>query len=362
MSRKTPFAFLASLFSFLPIIATASTEVPASSSAIHYTGRVLVEGDSATLGYPGIEVIVNFKGSSIGVSGEVLGGNSHYNVSIDGEQLPRLDLTSGAFSLSIATGLVGEGTHTLRLVRRSESWVGQTRFDSFSLSSNGNIHPADNNSNHRILCIGDSITCGEKTDLDIGYVEVDSTAWNAERSYGWFLAKDFDSDVNIVSYGGKGLIRDWQGKTTEVTAPQFFERTLPDAQDKSWNHSSYSPDLVTICLGTNDFSQGIVERDVFVPAYVAFVKRIHEVHPEAKVLLVASPWFGAGDDEEKKAALNGYILETIETVNKDGEAYANHHFFDATYRGTTRDLHPTGRQHRAMADHIGETLREWLSW
>ncbi len=360
MSAKMANITLAAVAMLAPDMACAQTIFPATSPLIRYMGRHLVEDDSVTLAYPGIEIIVDFTGSEIAISGETLGSSAHYNVFIDDNPLPRLDLKSGTFSISLASGLDPEKNHTLRLVRRSEAWIGITRLDSFSLSPNGRILAKQEEVRKKLLCIGDSITCGEKADLYIGYVEKGPTAWNAEQSYAWHLAKDFNTDIHIVSYGGKGLIRDWQGKSSAVTAPQFFERTLPDNADKRWDHASYAPDLVTICIGTNDFCQGIPNRDDFVPAYIAFVKRIHAVHPEAKVLLISGPWFAAGTPEEE--ALNRYILETIDAINVNGLNYANHHFFTTTYPGSSRDAHPTAPQHRAMADEIGKTITNWLDW
>ncbi|MDQ8204606.1 GDSL-type esterase/lipase family protein [Pelagicoccus sp. SDUM812003] len=360
MNRFLSLVFMAMLLSYAQSQDVSEiNSFPAASPEIRYSGRVATEDGSAVMGFPGIETVIRFTGSSIALSGATLGQSAHFNVTLDGESLPRLDLPSGSFDVEIASGLDAKAEHELRLVRRSESWIGVARFDSVTLSESGKLLPAPPTPSRKLICIGDSITCGEKADL-YGYVENGPVAWNAEKSYGWRLAKRFNAEAHLVSYGGRGLIRDWQGLSEPATGPQLFERVLPDNESLQWNHDRFSPDLVTVCLGTNDFSQGIPEREHFVSAYVAFVRRIHEVHPNARILLISSPWFGDGDP--KKEALNSYIEETIATVSADGSDYASHHFFDTTYPGTKRDAHPISPQHRAMAEDISRTLSQWLGW
>jgi hypothetical protein len=42
------------------------------------------------------------------------------------------------------------------------------------------------------------------------------------------LARALDAQVHLVSYGGRGLLRDWQGKTDVLNAPQFFQLTIAE--------------------------------------------------------------------------------------------------------------------------------------
>src|SRR5690606_37291503 len=150
-------------------------------------------------------------------------------------------------------------------VRRNEAWHGLLRIDSFATDGELLAPPVETRE-RAMLCIGDSITCGEATDLAPPATEKAHEHWNAEAAYGWLLAKRFDARLALVSYGGRGLTRDWQGIETGANAPDFFERTLPDDPGARWDHDAYQPDLVTIALGTNDFSKGIPERDRFVAA------------------------------------------------------------------------------------------------
>ena len=339
--------------------AMAQQTIPASSPDIQYMGRVARSGDSVQLAYSGIETRVAFTGPSLTIRGVVHGQAAYFNASIDGVDLPRVDLASGPFEYTFKHYLPAALPHTLRLVRRNESWHGIVEIASFQTGEGGSVLPSPPPLARKILSIGDSITVGEKVDL-IPPETVGFHTWNAERGYPWLIAKDFEAQINIVAYGGRGLIRDWQGLETSTTAPQFFERTLPDDASSAWDHAAYQPDLVTICLGTNDFSQGIPERAKFVEAYIRFVDRIHAVHPEAKVLIISGPWFGEGDP--KRAALNAYIDAVVAHYGERGTSFVNRHFFSGTYPGSELDAHPHALQHRAMATDIGQTINQWLGW
>ena len=337
----------------------AETQLPATSQEIQYMGRVARSENSVQLAYPGIQLTLRFTGQSVTLNGEVLGEDSYFNAYIDGVRLPRVDLSSGEFHYTFKHYLDPAQPHLLRLVRRDETWHGIVKLDSVTVADDGQLMEPPALPERRMICVGDSITCGALADL-IPPETLDHSVWNAERSYGWHLAKQFDAQLNLVSYGGRGLIRDWQGSHEPSTGPQFFERTLPDDPSSQWDHSGYQPDLVTICLGTNDFNQGIPERNEFVGAYVRFVERIHQVHPQAKVLLISGPWFGDGDP--KKAALNGYIDEVVAHFEDAGEPFVNRHFFSVTYPGTELDSHPVAMQHKAMAADIARTIHTWLGW
>lgn len=337
---------------------SAENVLPATSQEIQYIGRCVFEDDSATLAFPGQRITVAFEGTSISFAGTVLHGGAFFNANIDGKELARVDLKEGGFARELASGLSRNESHLLTLTRRNESWQGVVRIEAFTLSSDGSLLAAPDAPKRKILCIGDSITCGEAADL-IPPATPGIHNENAEAAYGWQLGKDFGAQVNLVSYGGKGLTRDWQGLTTEVTAPQFFERALPDSPEPKWDHSRFAPDLVIIALGTNDFGQGIPDEAQWVEAYIAFLKRIREVHPDTPTLLLSGPTFGEGDIN--RITLERYLSKAVEGATEIGIEKVRTHFL-AAYPGGALDEHPDAPQHRQMADEIGETIERWLGW
>ena len=95
--------------------------------------------------------------------------------------------------------------------------------------------------------------------------------------------------MRFVGYGGRGVIRDWQGIRNINNAPQFYELALPDDPSCLWQQNSYEPDAIAICLGTNDFNQGVPDENEFVNAYVEFIRKIRRDSPNARIFLLDSP-------------------------------------------------------------------------
>ena len=334
--------------------------IGAVDASVACAGRFLQEGDSLVLSFPGTEVRVRFRGSAIAMHGAVTSGEGWFNLRVDDAPKPRIDLVGGPFDRILAEGLDPEAGHEIRLVRRNEAWQGVLRLDAFALPEGGEFLEAPEPRARRIMCLGDSITCGQGTEFLPPYAPAGNSTANAELTYGWQLAKAFDADVHVVSYGGKGVIRTWEGNTDEVKAIELFERSHSDLVEPAWDHACYQPDLVTICFGTNDYATGFVDHDTYLAAYLKLVDRVHEVHPQAKILLLGSPML-AGYAPDKAADLAAILREVEAAVQKRGGQYVRVYIF-GDYAGTDWDSHPTGPQHAAMAAELLPLVREWLDW
>ncbi|HNX05706.1 MAG TPA: hypothetical protein PKI32_09400, partial [Opitutales bacterium] len=192
---------------------SASTTVPATDPSVRIMGRVVEKDGSVTMAFPGVETLVRFTGSkSVAIRGKVPGDSGaagYFNVHVDGEALPTIRIPAGDFDLTLANALDPAKEHTLRLVRRNEAWVGLVRLDAIALDDGAKFLPPPPFPTRKILAIGDSITCGYNNEF-LPPAEPGPQHENAELAYGWLLAKDFGAQVNLVSYGGKGLVRDWR--------------------------------------------------------------------------------------------------------------------------------------------------------
>src|SRR5690606_40119588 len=58
------------------------------------------------------------------------------------------------------------------------------------------------------------ISCGEAIERT-AECKKDTSWWNPRRSYGMLAAQALDAQVHLVCFGGRGLIRSWNGKTDE---------------------------------------------------------------------------------------------------------------------------------------------------
>lgn len=127
--------------------------------------------------------------------------------------------------------------------------------------------------------IGNSITCGaaaDASDIACGTAEYHDQH-NAYMAYGPRLARMLNVNYMLSSVSGIGIYRNWN--TDGPSMAQVYEKT--DFQENGtamWDFSRYSPDVVSISLGTNDFSNGDgktprkpFDAEAFVSNYLKFV-------------------------------------------------------------------------------------------
>jgi hypothetical protein len=202
------------------------------------------------------------------------------------------------------------------------------------------------------------VTCGEAARRSKDCPPADKAAtWDAAHSYGMLLGKSLNSMVHLISYGGKGLIRDWQGRRDVLNAPQFFELALAEDSAPKWAHETYVPDAIFISLGTNDFSRSagtMPETAQYVTAYLSLLKRITALYPATKIFLTE----GAILNGAEKAMLRRYIEETVAAFANPKVLYLP----SVCYPGDPCNAHPTGEQHQQMAKDFEPLIRTALGW
>ena len=337
----------------------STSAVPANHPLIVYEGRQAAEASGAVrLGFPGVTVHVSFRGRGLTVRVDAAAENLYLDVRIDGAAPVPLRLRAGPGDYALGPDAAA-AVHAVTLVRRNESWHGAVTLHGFDPGPGGGILPGPALPARKLLFIGDSVTCGEMAAYEPGRALKDYLNWSPRDSYGLILARRLGAQCHLVSYGGRGIIRDWQGIRATRNAPQFYELALPDGPAAAWDHACYLPDAIGIQLGTNDFNPGIPERDEFVNAYVRFIQKVRRDAPHALIFVMDSPI--VRDDPvhgPRRTGLHGY-LEQIVTRSGSRQvilAPLSH------YPGVPDNGHPTGREHVAMADELEPLLRRRLGW
>jgi hypothetical protein len=251
------------------------------------------------------------------------------------------------------------GEHTLTLLRCNESWQGTCAFLGFTVGPGGAFLPAEPLPARKLMFIGDSVTCGEMTAYAAGRDIKDKINCNARLSYGMILARWLGTQCELVSYGGRGIIRDWQGIRATNNAPQFYALALPDDPTARWDQARYVPDAIGIQLGTNDFSSGVPDQNEFVDAYVKFIAQVRRDAPAALIFVMDSPIVNDVPVKGPRRTILHYYLEQVVTKAHDVKvilAPLSH------YPGVPGNGHPTGAEHEAMADELEPLLRQALGW
>jgi hypothetical protein len=330
----------------------------ASDANAVYEGRyALDERGAVRLGFPGVTAHLRFQGSVLSMKADASSDDALFDLCVDGGPPTLLRLRKGDGTYPLFNG--SAGVHTIELTRRNESWRGTCSILGYATGAGGALLAPAPLPGRRLMFIGDSVTCGELTAWRPGADPKDGVNSDARASYGMILARRLGAQCHLVSYGGRGLLRDWQGIRATNNAPQFYGLALPDDPTASWDSSRYVPDAVGIQLGTNDFSSGIPAREEFVAAYVDLIRRVRGDAPNALIFVMDSPI--VRDDPAggpKRTVLHGY-LEAV--VGKFGSpkvilAPLSH------YPGVPNNGHPTGPEHVAMADELEPVLRRTLGW
>jgi lysophospholipase L1-like esterase len=331
----------------------------AADPGLLYEGRLAVERDGAVrLAFPGVSAFVHFRGESLSVRLECSCEGTGLDVSVDGAKPVLLPLNNGVCDyVLLPKGATAE--HSVVLVRRNEAWQGINVVRSFDLGPDGVLLAPPERPERKTMFIGDSVTGGELAAWVPGADVKNHLYCNARISFGKLLAERLDAQCHLVSYGGRGIIRDWQGLRETANAPQFYERALPDEASSVWNHKRYVPDLIGVGLGTNDFNPGIPEEKEFVNAYVGFVKKLRCDAPEAEIFLMESPILA--DDSQggpKRSILRAYLTRIVRQAgtSKVHLASLSH------YAGVPGNGHPSGADHAAMADELEPQLRRIMRW
>lgn len=331
----------------------ATTQLSASDSLITHIGRTHTNDDkSQTFGFPGVTFITEVEGTKLSANLHSSEGNSWIDVIVDGGTPQTIKVPQQATEIELFN-FPTAAKHRVEITHRSENWHGNVTLKELSVTGGG-FFAAPALPKRKMLVLGDSVTCGEAIDRVAGE-EKNTRWWNARESYGMLTAKALNAQVNLVCWGGRGLIRSWNGKTDDANLPDFYEYAVGDNNPAyKWDHKQYQPDLIVSAIGTNDFSQGIPERETYVTAYVKLINKLLANHPKAHIALTE----GAILNNEKKAALIDYIREAISRVN-DSRV---HQVTSTHYPGDASDAHPTKEQHAAMAKDLAPQLKSLMDW
>lgn len=336
--------------------------LPAGGSGFTLEGRAQqLDSGALRIGYPGVTLHTRFEGRYLALRAHSTGEQSALGIQIEGEPPRILPLEKTPQDWVLIDS--DEGIERrVEITHRGETWLGQVTIEGVTLNEGAALTPADL-PQRKLLVVGDSVTCSYGAG-DRSPPPNTGPWWDPKASYGMQVAEALEAQVHLVCYGGRGLIRSWNGNTEEGNAPEFFERTIADqASPVPWDHRRYQPQLILVALGTNDFNLGIgplPERKVFVNAYVAFLERLKAVHPNAAIALTEGAMVNDEADPQRpqKTVLRDYIKEAIESAN-----LPDVHFIPATHHpGDGRDAHPTGPQHALMAEELSHQLRALTGW
>lgn len=342
------------------------TFIHATDDLVLVSGRVdRTTAGSLRFGYPGVTTRLHFVGTSLVARLSSSTGASALDVRVDGRPHGILWVEPDRRDVAVATALP-PGAHTVELTHRTETRLGVVEIERFALPDGGRFLEPPSFPKRKLLVIGASVVCGEGVARgpECKPGQPDPASWDARASFGMLTGQALGAEVNLVCYGGRGMVRDWRGDREVLNAPEFFELAVPDDETLTlWDHTSFQPDAILIALGNNDLNSDLPTapaREEFVETYVSFARRLLELYPDAHLWLSDGPMVRdeAAELVQRKTLLQGYLREAVARLASDRV-----HFLAAAEQpGDACDAHPTREQHQAMAGELISELRRVLEW
>jgi len=263
--------------------------ISADDPLIRYTGRLdFSDPKRPRFDWPAVTIEAAFEGSSIAALLE--DGRNSYDVTIDG-QTSVLRTQPGQTRYLLAEGL-GKGRHTVRLVKRTETFYGTPRFLGFELGAGRELGALPPAKERRIEFVGDSITAGYGVEGDSPTCIYSPETENAALTYAAQTADLLDAAYTIAAVSGVGVVRNYNsdGAMSTGTMLTYYGRTVANDPQEDWDFGEWVPDAVVINLGTNDFSTTPhPEGELFLEGYTNLIFKVRQKYPRAHIFAVAGP-------------------------------------------------------------------------
>lgn len=287
--------------------------------------------------------------------------HNYLQYELDGVYQKRLRISSKTGEPILITAPQG-GTHTVWIYKATEAHTGPVIIQRIE---GKNCRPLQRPAAPLIEFIGNSITCGAAADpseVPCG-TGVYHDQHNAYMAYGPRVARALGANFLLSSVSGIGIYRNWN--SDGPTMPQVYEKL--DFQEKSnaqWKFETYSPRVVSIALGTNDFSRGDGKKERlpfdsarFVTAYIDFVQLVKTKYPSAQIALLSSPMVN-GEARDLLQHCLAAVKAAVDARSPAAKPVALFFFKPMQARGCSG--HPNIEDHAIMADELRPFFRGLL--
>ena len=349
----------------LPTVTEEATPLPITATPWNANSRYVGRFDQGKdyvaspprCAWSGSSVTVRFSGTGLNVILDESSDSDAYEIVLDDAPAGVLFPRSGSHRYAVyplpPTGAL-PGPHTITLVKRTEAFVGNTQFDGFEVSSGGRFLSAPPSAKRRIEVIGDSISCGYGNEAPNEKEHFDAKTENAYLTYGAIAARRLNADFVCIAWSGRLM---WPTNTMD----EVYGRTLPTDPSSRWEFVRWTPDVVVINLGTNDFYAKTLPDDAgWIGGYRAFLARVRKNYPRALIYCATSPMLWGDKDTLERKDLNRIVDEEHQ------KGHANVRFLDFKTQnpadGLGADWHPNVKTHEIMADTLTTALESDLKW
>ncbi|MCS6824671.1 MAG: GDSL-type esterase/lipase family protein [Cytophagaceae bacterium] len=358
---------------------TTMITISADDPLIQYFGRIDFSNPKApSYAYPGVSIRAKFQGPAIDVIIKDYGTGTasttnFYQVIIDGvvQSTLRVNSTDTLYNISRT---LSDSEHTIELFKRTEASVGKSSFKGLRIRKNKSLLPLPPKPTRKIEFIGNSITCGYGNEVSIpappsgnpntGFNSVNE---NNYKAWGAITARALNAQYMCIAYSGRGLYRNNTGSTSQ-TMPLIYDRIFPDQASPLWTYSNYTPDVIVIGLGTNDFAPeawatpNMLDSASFVNTYIAFIQTLRTHYPDAHIICVVSN--AVSDYWPVGMKVRTRFKNYIQAVDTYFSADAKVHQLELPTQLPPygEDWHPSAAEHQNMANLLIPFIKNITGW
>ncbi|WNV85912.1 SGNH/GDSL hydrolase family protein [Umezawaea sp. Da 62-37] len=355
MELALPLAVLVALGATL----TAPTAEAGPLTTAHTAGRVTSTDQAVRYTWPGISFEGRFRGTGVGIA--LNDSANDYDVQVDGKTVATL-VTPGR-TTSWVRGL-SSATHTVRLVKRTESPWAEGEFDGFVADAGGVLLAPPQARRRQVEFIGDSFTAGygnTSTTRDCSTNGGVDRHTNADLSFGALTARGFGADYQITAQSGLGVVRNYGGGNPDVDFRTFYDRASQNGG--TWPvPRTWHPQVVVVGLGINDFSTPVDAGERWTPetlvtaykaAYHGFLDKLRARYGASTTIVVSATPAGSTTTFPDTAR------RIVEERYAAGDSRVHYWYYDdprLDHLGC--DWHPSLNDHRVMSELLTARLAQ----
>lgn len=312
------------LFSFFFLNLFCYSQNNKIKSPFLYSGRIEILSDNkVNLIGSASSVSFNFEGNSCSISLQSIDSAEHHNyvsLELDGKYIGRLKIEKGALKSYPIIVPKKKKIHQLTIYKATEAANGIVLFG----GTTAKLSPISPKKKKKIEFIGDSISCGMGNDTS--ETPCGTGEWydqhNAYLAYGSVVSRALNADFVLSSASGIGMYRNWNDEhKDEAIMPDVYENLyLNNPSNTKLYDFNFQPDLVSICLGTNDLSEGdgkkerlAFNEEKYVFNYINFIKTVYKHAPNTRIVLLNSPMV-SGD---RNSTLVSCLKKVIQAFEND---------------------------------------------
>ena len=280
-------------------------------------------------------------------------GHNYLQYELDGVYQKRIKVSGNSKEPILITSPTA-GTHTVWLYKATEAHTGPIVIEKVTAT---HIKPLQEAKAPLIEFIGNSITCGAAADpseVPCGSGQYHDQH-NAYMAYGPRVARSLGTRFVLSSVSGIGVYRNWN--SNGPTMPQVYEKVdFQAGNPQPWNFDTFTPEIVSIALVTNDLSNGDGKQErlpfdssAYVGNYIKFIDVIKSKYPRAQIALLSSPMINGTNRGKLQNCLTA-VKDKIDAIHPSDKPIALHFFQPMQAHGCSG--HPNVEDHAIMANEL----------